>query len=56
MIRLLREFGANRRGLTLIEYGFIAALIAVTLITIMTDLGVTLRSFYTTISTSLASA
>lgn len=56
MIRRFRDFGANREGLTLIEYGLIAALVAVTLVTIMTDLGVTLKTFYTTISTTLASA
>jgi pilus assembly protein Flp/PilA len=55
MISLIRRFGADRSGLSLIEYGLIVALIAITLITIMTNLGVTLSGFYNTISTTLAS-
>jgi pilus assembly protein Flp/PilA len=56
MVRLLREFGADRRGLSLIEYGLIAALIATTLVTALSNMGTTLKTFYTTISTTLASA
>ena len=55
MISLIRRFGADRSCLSLIEYGLIVALIAITLITIMTNLGVTLSGFYNTISTTLAS-
>jgi len=56
MVRLLRDFGADRRGVTLIEYALLAALVAMTAITILTSIGVTLKSFYTTISTQLSSA
>lgn len=56
MLRLIREFGADQRGLSLIEYGLIAALVAVTLVTTLTNLGVTLKTFYTSISTTLSTA
>ncbi len=56
MVRLIREFGGDRKGLTLIEYALIAALITTTLVGILTNMGTTLKSFYTTISTTLASA
>jgi Flp pilus assembly pilin Flp len=56
MVRLIRDFGADRRGITLIEYALLAALVATTSITIVASLGVTLKSFYTTILTELSSA
>ena len=40
----------------MIEYALIAALIATTLITALTNMGVTLKTFYTSINTSLSSA
>ena len=40
----------------MIEYALIAALIASTLVTVLTTMGVTLKSFYSTINTTLASA
>jgi pilus assembly protein Flp/PilA len=56
MVRLIRDFGADQRGLSLIEYGLIAALVAATLVTALTNIGSTLKTFYTTISMTLASA
>ena len=56
MVRLIRDFGGDQKGLTLIEYGLIAALVATTLVTALANIGVTLKSYYTTISTTLASA
>jgi Flp pilus assembly pilin Flp len=56
MVRLIRDFGADRKGITLIEYALLAALVATTAITILAGIGVTLKSFYTTISTELSSA
>jgi pilus assembly protein Flp/PilA len=56
MRRLIRDFGADRSGLSLIEYGLIAALVAMTVVTLLTNVGVTLKTFYTTISTALSTA
>ena len=56
MLRLFREFRCDQKGLSMIEYALIAALIASTLITALTNMGVTLKSFYTTINTALTTA
>ena len=56
MVRLIRDLCADRKGVTLIEYGLIAALVSTTVIGVLSNLGVTLRAFYTTISASLAAA
>jgi len=56
MVRLIRDFGADQRGLSLIEYGLIAAVVAATLVAALANIGTTLKTFYTTISTTLASA
>jgi pilus assembly protein Flp/PilA len=56
MIRLIRSFAGEHEGFTLIEYALIAALVSLASITILSTLGVTLKSFYTTISTNLSSA
>ena len=56
MVRFIRDFGADRQGLTMIEYALIAALVATTLVTTLSSLGGTIKTFYTTISTNLASA
>ncbi len=52
MIRLFK----NEEGATAIEYGLIAALIAVAAIAAMAALGTALSSVFTTVSTSLNSA
>ncbi len=56
MKRLVRSFTGDERAVTLVEYAFIVALVSVAAITILTSLGTTLTSFYTTISTTLATA
>jgi Flp pilus assembly pilin Flp len=56
MVRLIRDFGADHRGVTLIEYALLVALVSMTAITLLASIGVTLKSFYTTISTELTSA
>ena len=56
MLRLFREFRCDQKGLSMIEYALIAALIASTLITAMSNLGVSLKSFYTSINTTLGTA
>jgi Flp pilus assembly pilin Flp len=56
MVRLFKGFFCDQKGLTLIEYALIAALITLTLVTMLTSMGVTMKSFYATISASLSSA
>ena len=43
----------NRKGVTMIEYGLLAALIAVVVITAVTTIGTKLNSTYTTIGNKL---
>ena len=49
----LRGFLANESGATAIEYGLIAGLIAVVIITAVTTIGTSLNAKFTTISGSL---
>jgi pilus assembly protein Flp/PilA len=50
---LLRRFVKDESGATAIEYGLIAALIAVVIITGVTAVGTKLSTSFTNISTSL---
>jgi pilus assembly protein Flp/PilA len=56
MIRLLHKLLRDRSGPTAIEYGLIAALIAVVTIAGLTTLGTTLNSKYNTIATDVSAA
>lgn len=49
----LSAFGKNNSGATAIEYGLIAALIGVVIITAVTTLGTKLDSTFTAVSTAL---
>jgi pilus assembly protein Flp/PilA len=53
MSNLLKRFAADNRGATAIEYGLIAALIAVVIITGLTSVGTSLNSKLASIATSL---
>lgn len=53
MNRLLRRFLHDRSGATAIEYGLIAAGIAVAIIAIVNTLGTQLNAIFTSISTQL---
>jgi pilus assembly protein Flp/PilA len=55
MIRLIRALWANRSGATAIEYGLIAALIAVATIAGLTSLGTNLNAEDNRIATSIGS-
>jgi pilus assembly protein Flp/PilA len=50
----MRKFLKNNKGATAIEYGLIAALIAVAAISAMSTLGTKLRNTFTNISTSMS--
>jgi len=53
MRAVLRNFWNNQSGATAIEYGLIAALIAVVIITGVTAVGTKLSTTFTNISTTL---
>jgi len=55
-MKILRAFGdliRNEDGATAIEYGLIAALIAVAAVTVMGTVGTNLSSTFTTVAASL---
>lgn len=53
---MIRKFAGNKKGATAIEYGLIAALIAVAAIAAMTQVGSSLKSNFNNVSTKLNSA
>ena len=53
MRSLIKRFVADQCGATAIEYGLIAALIAVVIITAVTAVGTSLSTTFNTISTSV---
>jgi pilus assembly protein Flp/PilA len=55
MRTFIKQFLADRRGPTAIEYGLIAALIAVVTIAGLTTLGTTLNARYNSIATNVGS-
>jgi pilus assembly protein Flp/PilA len=56
LIKLIRRMVRDQSGPTAIEYGLIAALIAVVTIAGLTTLGTTLNSKYNTIATDVSNA
>ena len=52
-MRAIRNFIKNSKGATAIEYGLIAALIAVAAIAAMKGLGTSLNNTFTTVSNSM---
>ncbi len=52
-MKTIRNILGNKKGATAIEYGLIAALIAVAAITAMTSLGSNLNATFTKVSTNL---
>ena len=53
MTRFLKAFVADERGATAIEYGLIAALIAVVIITAVTALGGTIKTKFNRVVTGM---
>lgn len=53
MLSAIRQFGCHEGGATAIEYGLIAALIAVVIIGAVTVVGTSLSTTFTTVSGSL---
>lgn len=56
MLKMLKQFVRDEEGVTAIEYGLIAALIAVVIIASVRVVGTNLRDVFTAISTALAGA
>lgn len=56
MTNMIKNFWKDEEGATAIEYGLIAGLIAVGIITALTALGTDLTALFTRISTSLTGA
>jgi pilus assembly protein Flp/PilA len=56
LVQFIKNFGREDDGVTAIEYGLIAALIAVTIIISVTAVGDQLVLVFTAISTALAAA
>ena len=54
MKNLMKRFNKNEAGATAIEYGLIAALIAVVLITALTSLGNNMSTKFNAVSTAVA--
>jgi len=53
-MQTIRKFIKNNKGATAIEYGLIAALIAVAAITAMTSLGTQLSTTFNKVKTTMA--
>nr|WP_027544681.1 MULTISPECIES: Flp family type IVb pilin [unclassified Bradyrhizobium] len=53
MTRMVLKFWSDESGATAIEYGLIAAGIALAIITVVNGLGTTMNDKFTSISTSL---
>jgi pilus assembly protein Flp/PilA len=56
MLKTLKTFVKDESGATAIEYGLIAALVAVGLIAALTALGTSLQNIFNTVSTTLDTA
>jgi pilus assembly protein Flp/PilA len=54
LITTLRRFAQDESGVTAIEYGLIAGLVAVVIIVMVTNVGNDLKTVFTTIDTKLA--
>ena len=56
MVRLIRDFVGERRGITLVEYALIAGLITLACVAILTTMGSSLSNLYSSLNSSLSSA
>jgi pilus assembly protein Flp/PilA len=52
-IKKIKTFGADRKGVTMLEYGLIAALIAVVCITAITNIGTDINTKFQAVVTAL---
>ena len=53
LVSKMRDFVRNEDGVTAIEYGLLASLIAVVIITAVTSIGTSLNTKFTAVATAL---
>ena len=53
MLKAMRSFVADKQGATAIEYALISSLIAIVLITVLTNLGTRLSAEFSEVSSAL---
>ena len=51
---LIRRIGKDRRGVTMMEYALIAALVAVAAVTILSTLGTTISAVFSKVNAKMA--
>ncbi|SFI27381.1 Flp family type IVb pilin [Nitrosomonas sp. Nm34] len=56
LIQSAKQFMSNEEGVSAIEYGLIAALIGVAIVTTVTDVGTALNTTFTTVKNKLGGA
>ena len=53
LVKMLNRLGSDRKGVTALEYGLIAFLIAVVIVTNVTNVGNSLATVFGTVNTKL---
>jgi len=56
MLKMFKQFVADKNGATAIEYGLIAGLVAIAIVTAVTTTGTDLSSVFTAVNTKLVAA
>jgi|KBSMisStaDraftv2_1062788.scaffolds.fasta_scaffold3728713_1 pilus assembly protein Flp/PilA len=56
MVSLLKQFATDQTGATSIEYALIAVLVGIAIISAVTALGSSLKSIFTTVSSTVNTA
>jgi pilus assembly protein Flp/PilA len=56
MLRSIKQFLADKAGVTMIEYALIAALVAIAAITILTTMGTSISKIFSKVNSSLTAA
>ena len=52
-VRLLRHFRSDRRGVTSLEYGIIAGVLGLVLVTIFTSFGTSLKALFVNVAAKM---
>jgi pilus assembly protein Flp/PilA len=53
-MRLIRKFGRDGKGVTMMEYALIAALVAIAAVTVLSTLGTTISSVFSKVNAKMA--
>ncbi len=56
MWRLSRRFGGDERGVTMIEYALIAALVSIVAVSLLSTIGGKVKNLFSTVNSGLTSA